>query len=216
MKLIMLGPPGGGKGTQTQKLCSEFGMIQISTGDILREAIKNGTSLGVKANCYVSKGELVPDDVMLGIIEEKLFSKDAPVSYILDGFPRTVAQAEGLGKLFDDHGARLDPIILLEADTRIIVERLSSRRICRNCNAVYNLLTNPPKQEGICDACGGELFQRDDDRIDTITRRLEVYSRQTEPLVEFYKKSGKLRVVEAIGTPDEVYQRIKKVLLGGN
>ncbi|MDD5765415.1 MAG: adenylate kinase [Candidatus Marinimicrobia bacterium] len=215
MKLIILGPPGVGKGTQTQKLCLAFGMTHISTGDILREAIKNRTKLGEQANAFMTKGELVPDDVMLGIIDEKLFGKHAPVNYILDGFPRTIAQAEGLEKLFIVHKVQIDAILLLDADVRKIIDRLSARRTCRNCNAVYNLMTNPPKQTGRCDACGGDLFQRDDDKAETITRRLDVYTRQTKPLVDFYKKSGNLRIIPATGTPDEVFQNIKKELIGG-
>lgn len=215
MKLIILGPPGVGKGTQTQRLCAEFGMTHISTGDILREAIKNGTKLGEQANAFMTKGELVPDAVMLGIIEEKLFGKQAQASYILDGFPRTITQAEGLEKLFKLHDVRIDVILLLDAEVRQIIDRLSARRTCRNCNAVYNLMTNPPKQAGRCDTCGGDLFQRNDDKAETITKRLDVYTRQTEPLVDFYRKSGNLRVIPATGTPDEVFQNIKKELIGG-
>ncbi|MFH1213694.1 MAG: nucleoside monophosphate kinase, partial [Candidatus Neomarinimicrobiota bacterium] len=160
MKMILLGPPGVGKGTQAQKLQQERGLRQISTGDILRQAIKNQTALGQQADDYLRRGELVPDELMLGLIAETLFGAEAPRDYILDGFPRTIPQAEGLDKLFVQHGVSLDSVIQLSADPDAIVSRLSARRTCRKCNAVYNLLTNPPRDPLRCDACGGELYQR--------------------------------------------------------
>jgi len=214
MKVILLGPPGVGKGTQAQKLQQERGVRQISTGDILRQAIKNQTGLGQKADGFLKRGELVPDELMLGLIAETLFGASAPQDYILDGFPRTIPQAEGLDKLFAEHGARLDAVLLLEADQKAIVERLSARRTCRQCSTVYNLLTNPPRDPQKCDACGGELYQREDDRIETITRRLEVYTRQTEPLATYYRQRGLLKSVAADGTPAEVFRRINAALGG--
>jgi len=214
MKVILLGPPGVGKGTQAQKLQQERGVRQISTGDILRQAIKNQTGLGQKADGFLKRGELVPDELMLGLIAETLFGASAPQDYILDGFPRTIPQAEGLDKLFAEHGARLDAVLLREADQKARVERLSARRTCRQCSTVYNLLTNPPRDPQKCDACGGELYQREDDRIETITRRLEVYTRQTEPLATYYRQRGLLKSVAADGTPAEVFRRINAALGG--
>ena len=214
MKIVMLGPPGVGKGTQSKMLCAEFGIPQISTGDILRTGNENGIPLGKKAQQFMVRGELVPDDIMLGLIEETLFGDNPLEGFILDGFPRTIAQAEGLDNLFKEHDEELDSVILLETDRDTIVKRLSARRICRNCNAVYNLLTNPPKSAGLCDSCGGELYQRDDDRPETIVKRLEVYQKQTEPLVDFYRSSGKLRVVDGSGSADEIYQHVKTALGG--
>jgi len=212
MKLILLGPPGVGKGTQAQRICDDYDAKQISTGDMLREAVKNGTVLGKKANSFMSKGELVPDEVMLGLIEETLFTEGAPAGYILDGFPRTVPQAEGLQKLFDDHNTVLDAILLLEADNSLIVRRLSARRSCKKCNTVYNLISMPPQKENVCDKCGGELYQRNDDKKETIQNRLVIYEKQTAPLVEFYAQSGKLRKVDSSGSPGEVHEKIVKVL----
>jgi adenylate kinase len=214
MKVILLGPPGVGKGTQAQKLQQERGLRQISTGDILRQAIKNQTALGLKADGFLKRGELVPDELMLGLIAETLFGANAPQDYILDGFPRTIPQAEGLDKLFALHGVHLDAVLLLDADPNAIVKRLSSRRTCRQCSTVYNLLTNPPRDPQKCDACGGELYQREDDRIETITRRLEVYTKQTEPLAAYYRRRRQLKRVAADGTPAEVFQRINAALGG--
>jgi len=214
MRIILLGPPGVGKGTQAQKLSREFGVKQFSTGDILRDAIKNNTPLGKKASSYMVKGELVPDDVMLGLIEGVLFIENKLEGFILDGFPRTISQAEGLEKLFKEHKIELDAVLLFDADTEIIIKRLSARRTCRDCSAVFNLISNPPEEEGRCDRCGGVLFQRDDDRKETIIKRLLVYKKQTEPLIDFYKSSGILRVVNAIGSPEEVYKLTKSVIGG--
>ncbi len=213
MKLIMLGPPGVGKGTQAQKLCKEFDMKQISTGDILREAVKNKTPLGEEANSYMTLGKLVPDSVMLGLVENTLFNDNAPTSYILDGFPRTVPQAEGLTKLFKEHNDEIDIILLFEADSSMIVERLSARRTCKDCKTVYNLISMPPKTEGVCDHCNGELYQRDDDKKETIQNRLKIYTKQTEPLVDYYSTTGKVKRVEAAGSPNEVYQLTRKQIV---
>jgi len=212
MKIILLGPPGVGKGTQAQKIARDYGAEQVSTGDILRDAIKKQTGLGRKAKQYMDKGELVPDEIMLGLIEETLFGAQPKDHYILDGFPRTLPQAKGLRALFRKYDTEIDGVILLEADQAEIVKRLSARRVCENCQAVYNLITNPPQQEGICDRCGGRLYQRKDDREETIRKRLEVYADQTAPLIDYYQKTGKLQSVDARGTPDEVYANIQKIL----
>ncbi|MGC9362968.1 MAG: adenylate kinase [Fidelibacterota bacterium] len=214
MKMILLGPPGVGKGTQAQILSKEYGIPQISTGDILRSAIQADSELGKKANQYMSQGELVPDEIMLGLIRERLFGDDSPEGYILDGFPRTLVQAEALNQLFAENKTRLDIVLLLDADEELILKRLSSRRVCRKCKAVYNLLTQPPAVNGICDKCGGPLYQRDDDKIETIQNRLAVYRRQTEPLINFYKSINLLKTVDSSGNPREVHQNIMKQLEG--
>jgi len=212
MKLIMLGPPGAGKGTQAQKICNDYNTVQISTGDILRAEVSNGTELGQKAKSYMDKGDLVPDEVILGMMEKKLFGEDAPEGYILDGFPRTVPQAVGLDELFNEHDAELDAIILMEVDREVIIERLTARRTCKNCKKVYNLLFMPPEEDGVCDECGGELIQRDDDKEETVKNRLKVYEEETAPLVDYYSGTGKLERVDSHGTPEEVYENIKEVL----
>ena len=177
MKLILLGPPGVGKGTQAQLLSIEYNIPQISTGDILRGAIQEGSTLGKKADNYMSKGELVPDDIVLRLIHKKLF-EDTPLNgYILDGFPRTLVQAKALKTMFEEHGDALDAVLSLEADESLILKRLSSRRTCRSCKTVYNLITKPPCTEAVCDLCSGELYQRDDDKVATIKNRIAVYKK---------------------------------------
>ncbi|MCD6204277.1 MAG: adenylate kinase [Candidatus Marinimicrobia bacterium] len=214
MKLILLGPPGVGKGTQAQLLSEEYGIPQISTGDILRAAIRSGTGLGKRANEYMSKGELVPDDIMLGLIREKLFGEEPLDGFILDGFPRTLMQAKALNEMFAEYDQTPDAVLSLEAEEELIMKRLSSRRICRNCGAVYNLITKPPKTEDLCDICNGPLYQRDDDKIETIKNRLEVYKKQTEPLIDFYQSTGLLISVQSSGSPQEVHRIITTKLEG--
>jgi adenylate kinase len=212
MKLILLGPPGVGKGTQAQRMAQEFGIPQISTGDILRDAVNRKTDLGKLAQSFMMRGELVPDEVILDLIQDRLFGADAPQGYILDGFPRTLAQAEGLQELFKMHDGQIDWVILLKAGEDLIIKRLSSRRTCRNCQVVYNLITKPPKVAGICDNCGSELFQREDDKPDTIKNRLQVYKKTTEPLIKFYRGMGILITIDAAGQPEDVLQEIKHKL----
>lgn len=212
MKIILLGPPGVGKGTQAQKICEQFNAVQISTGDMLRGEIKARTELGIKANDLIKAGQLVPDDIILGMVENKLFGKDKPENYILDGFPRTIPQAEGLDKMYTQHGEKLDLVLSLEAPEELIIKRLSSRRSCRACNQVYHLITMPPVKENECDKCGGPLFQREDDKAETVKNRLVVYKNQTEPLIEYYSKKGLLKAVDSTGTPAEVHENILKVL----
>ncbi len=212
MKLILLGPPGVGKGTQAQLLTKEYNIPQISTGDILRGAIQRCSELGKKANDYMSKGELVPDDIMLGLIREKLFGDTPLGGYILDGFPRTLVQAKALKTMFVEHHDTLDAVLSLEANEKLILKRLSSRRTCRNCKAVYNLLTKPSVISGICDACSGELYQRDDDKVETIQNRIAVYKKQTEPLVDYYRAAGILISIDSSGSPQEVHNFITSQL----
>ena len=192
MKLILLGAPGAGKGTQAERLCKELNIPTISTGNILRAAIKNGTPTGMKAKSFMDAGQLVPDEVIIGIITERLAEADCAGGYILDGVPRTIAQAEALEKA----GIIFDAVVSIEISDETIMERMSGRRVCESCGASYHLVAVPPRQEGVCDNCGGALVQRKDDAPETVKARLEVYHRETEPLKDFYAQRGLLKSVE--------------------
>lgn len=212
MNLILLGPPGAGKGTQAKKLVAELGIPQISTGDMLREAVKAGSPMGMKAKSFMDSGALVPDEVVVGIVEERIQQDDCARGFMLDGFPRTTAQADALSGMMENKGIRLDHVICLDADKEELVRRLSGRRTCRQCMAPYHVEFNPPAQQGVCDRCGGELYQRDDDKEEAIRARLVTYDRQTQPLIDYYRSRGLLRLVDGLGPVDEVYNRIRKVL----
>ncbi len=212
MNIILIGPPGVGKGTQAKFLVEHFNIPQISTGDMLRENVMRGTELGKKAKDSMDSGHLVSDDVILGMMQVRLMNNDCTRGYILDGFPRTIPQAEGLDDLLNGLNQEIDTVLILELDTSMIVDRLSSRRSCRNCGQVYNLLFDPPDSEGKCNSCNGELYQRDDDLPETIIKRMGVYAEQTKPLIEFYSKQGKTKSVNASGTIDEVWQKIHAAL----
>jgi adenylate kinase len=202
MIVVFLGPPGAGKGTQAQRLVEEKGFIHISTGDLLREAVKNQTPLGLKAKEYMDRGELVPDDLIVALIKEKLPEKG---NVILDGFPRTVAQAEALDKMLKESGKKLDAVILFEVPDEVVIERLSGRRIDPKTGKVYHIKYNPPPE-------GVEVMQRDDDREEVIKNRLEVYRKQTQPLVDYYKEKGLLKVIDATKSPEEVYKQLLTIL----
>lgn len=207
--VIFLGPPGAGKGTQSQLLKERDNFIQISTGDILREAVKNQTSLGLQAKKFMDEGKLVPDDLILNIISEKLEElKDKNI--IFDGFPRTVAQAEGLKDMLSKIGRKIDAVILFDITDEEVVKRLSGRRVCPNCGAVYHLIYNPPKNDNVCDKCGTPLIQREDDREEVIRKRLEVYHQQTAPLIDYYKDI--LIKINSTLSPEDIYKHIKSVL----
>ena len=208
MKLILLGAPGAGKGTQAEILCKELNIPTISTGNILRAAIRDGTPTGMKAKRFMDAGQLVPDDVIISIITERLGADDCKNGYILDGVPRTIAQAEALEKA----GITFDAAISIEISDETITERMSGRRVCEACGASYHLVAVPPKQAGICDKCGGRLVQRKDDEPETVKARLEVYHRETEPLKEFYAQRGLLRPVENQPTVAETSQAILRAL----
>lgn len=205
MNLIFLGAPGAGKGTQAEVVCNEYHIPAISTGNILREALKSGTEMGLKAKSYMDKGALVPDGILIGIIKDRLAEEDCKNGFILDGFPRTIPQAEALDKM----GIVIDKVIDIEVADERIVARMSGRRVCEKCGSSYHTLYKKPAKEGICNTCGGTLIQRKDDHPDTVKDRLHVYHEQTEPLKEFYQKQGKLVIVEG---QEEVADTTKLVL----
>ncbi|MCB2212155.1 adenylate kinase [bacterium] len=213
MYLILLGPPGVGKGTQAQFLIDDLGAVQLSTGDVLRAAIANGTELGKQAKQYMDAGDLVPDEVILGMIHNKLVELEGK-AVIFDGFPRTEAQAQGLDVELEKLGKSVDKALELTIDDQVVVDRLSARRVHAGSGRVYNLLFNPPKKEGVDDVTGEPLMHRDDDKEDVIRHRLEVYHKATEPVAGFYEKQGKLVKVDGDGTVDGVRQRVKDALKG--
>jgi len=211
MRFILLGEPGAGKGTYSAILIKKFNIPQISTGDILRASVKAGTPLGLEAQGYMKKGELVPDSVVIGLVKERLKQPDASAGFILDGFPRTVAQAETLGAMMQDMGLKVDGVLKIEVSRETLLKRLTGRRVCKSCGAGFNVNTGlAPKTKGICDKCGGEVIQRTDDQPATIENRLSVYSRDTAPLIEFYEKRGMLKRIPCEGPLDEVLARVEK------
>jgi adenylate kinase len=212
MKLILLGPPGAGKGTQAKMLTDEFGIPQISTGDILRAAVKEGTPMGVKAKSFMDAGGLVPDEVVIGIVTERLQKEDCTPGFILDGFPRTVPQADALAGDLKDLNKNLDAVISLEVDIEALVERLTGRRTCKDCGRGYHITFDPAKKEGFCDACSGQLVQRDDDQEETIRKRLDVYNEQTSPLTSYYADAGLLKSLDGMQQIDIVQQQMLELL----
>ena len=212
MGIILLGPPGAGKGTQAKKLTGEFSIPQISTGDMLREAVKNGTDLGKKAKGFMDAGGLVPDEVVIGIVKERLAAKDCAKGFILDGFPRTIPQAQALDRVAKELGKEIRFVLSLEVDQNELMERLCGRRTCTGCGAMFHVKFNPPKAAGKCDKCGTALIQRDDDKEETITARLANYNKATAPLLDYYRNTGKIRTVTASGEIDAIYASIVKIL----
>lgn len=212
MRLVFLGPPGSGKGTQAGMVSRKFGVPQISTGDILREAIEQKTELGSRARQHVEAGELVPDDIVLSLVEERTAKKDCAAGFILDGFPRTLVQAEGLGRILEGRGEALDAVVFIDVSDEAIVSRLSRRRVCPACGAPYNLGSDPPRKEGICDKCRGKLEARIDDAPETVKTRLGVYRRDTLPLVEHYESDGLLKRINGEGPVDSVFSSIMEEL----
>lgn len=208
MRLVLLGAPGAGKGTQAKKLIDKYGIPQISTGDILRAAVAEGTPLGKEAKSYMDKGELVPDSVVLGLVEERLKQEDCKKGFILDGFPRNTAQAETLDGMLDKLSMPLTAAISVDVPEADLMKRLTGRRTCKNCGQMYNVYFNAPAEEGVCDKCGGELYQRDDDKEETIRKRLEVYNAQTAPLINYYGSKGILKKIEGTGGIDEIFEKM--------
>lgn len=212
MKLILLGPPGAGKGTQAAQLVESFGIPQISTGDMLRAAVRDQTPMGLKAKQAMDAGALVTDEVVIGIVRERIQQDDCQKGFILDGFPRTLLQADALKQTLFDLGKNLDVVISLQVEVDALVERLTGRRACRACSRGYHVRFDPPAEAGICDSCGGELFQRDDDKEATIRNRMEVYYQQTAPLEDYYRHSGLLRNVDGMAPITDVQQQISAIL----
>lgn len=212
MRLVLLGAPGAGKGTQAKKLIEKYGIPQISTGDILRKAVADGTPLGKEAKSYMDSGGLVPDSVVIGLVKERIAQDDCKKGYILDGFPRTIPQAEALDKVLADMNAPLDTALVVDVDMDILMKRLTGRRTCKGCQQMYNIHFGPPKKEGACDKCGGELFQRADDKEETIKNRLSVYEKSTAPLIDYYGNKNILKSVEGMGSVDDIFNKVCKIL----
>jgi len=215
MRIMLLGAPGVGKGTQAKKIQEKFPIPQISTGDILREAVRNQTKLGKKAKIIMDKGDLVPDDLIVGLVRERLQEKDCEPGFILDGFPRTIPQAEALQVLLKDLNLTLDSVVDIDVDYEKIVARLTNRRLCPSCKTDYNMLNSPPNEDGSCKKCGTSVIQRDDDKEGTIRNRLEVYEKQTRPLKDFYQEKGMLKAVDGDQSVDRVFGDIIKILGDG-
>ncbi|WP_410509014.1 adenylate kinase [Methanosarcina hadiensis] len=211
MNIILFGPPGAGKGTQAKKLVDFYGIPQISTGDILRANVREGTELGLAAKAYMDKGELVPDKVLIGIIKNRLKEDDCKKGFILDGYPRTVPQADALETILDEINKPIDVVLNLEVPDEELVGRISGRLMCK-CGTSYHIISNPPKKDNICDICGGEVFQRDDDKAEAVQNRLDVYKKQTQPLINYYKEKGILVSLDGTKDINEVFEDIKAIL----
>ncbi len=215
MNLILLGPPGAGKGTQAKILTKKYEIPQISTGDILRAAVKEQTPMGVKAKEFMDRGALVSDEVVVGIVEERLAKPDCASGFILDGFPRTVKQADALRQMLLVLGKTIDHVISMEVDQEALLERVTGRRTCRSCGKGFHIAFDPPKVDGVCDECGGELYQRDDDSEGTMRNRLDVYEEQTAPLIAYYDKESLLRTIDGLGAIEEIQRKLQCILEGG-
>ena len=211
MRLILIGPPGAGKGTQAERVKGKYPIAHISTGDMLRENVRNGTKLGLEAKTFMDAGKLVADGLIIDMMRQRLSENDAQAGFLLDGFPRTIAQAEALDGLLRDMSLKLDTVVLLELSDDVVVRRLTSRRVCSSCGAIYNTISHPPKVEGVCDICGGKVIQRDDDNESVIRNRLAVYRDQTSPLVDFYEKKGLLHRIDAEGANDAVLKYLESM-----
>ena len=212
MRLILLGPPGAGKGTQAKMLKEKFQVPQISTGDILRQAVKDNTELGARAKIVMDAGKLVPDNIVMGLIKERIRQEDCKTGFILDGFPRNITQAEKLSETLQDMNLAIGNVINLEVDEGEVVERLTGRSTCSECGTMFHRVSRPPKVNGICDGCGGKLAQRRDDNRGTIKERLKVYSESTAPLKEFYSKQGSLKTIEAKGSVEKIFSRVCEMI----
>jgi adenylate kinase len=208
MRIVLLGAPGAGKGTQAKKLVEKYGIPQISTGDLLRAAVAAGTPLGKEAKSYMDQGQLVPDSVVLGMVEERLKQDDVKKGYILDGFPRNTSQAEALDKMLEKLNMPLDAALSVDVPFEDLMKRLTGRRTCKACGQMYNIYYSPSKSGNVCDKCGGELYQRDDDKEETIKKRLEVYTASTAPLLDYYRKKGIVKTIQGTGSIDEIFAQV--------
>jgi adenylate kinase len=212
VNLVLMGLPGAGKGTQAEKIVEKYGIPHISTGDMFRQAMKDETELGLKAKSFMDKGELVPDEVTIGIVRERLSKNDCLNGFLLDGFPRTVPQAEALEAILAGLKRNIDYVINIDVNKDILMERLTGRRICKDCGATYHLVFNPPSKEGVCDRCGGELYQRADDNAETVQNRLDVNVKQAQPLLDFYQSKGYLRNINGLQEINKVFNDIEQLL----
>lgn len=212
MKIILMGPPGAGKGTQAEKLVELYQIPHISTGDMFRKAQKEGTELGLKAKSYMDQGQLVPDEVTVEIVKERLAEDDCKDGFLLDGFPRTVQQADALDGILVELGMALDRVVNIEVDKAFLVDRLTGRRVCRTCGATFHVTNKAPKVEGVCDKCGGELYQRNDDKVETVSNRLDVYAAQTAPLIEYYQSKGIMSSIDGSKSMEDVLADIRTAL----
>jgi len=214
MRLILLGPPGAGKGTQARMLGERIGAPQIASGDLLREAVRDETPLGIQARGFMDKGALVPDELVLKLIDARLDQPDAKSAYILDGFPRSVPQAEALREMLKQRGEKISRAVAIDVPVEDLVKRISGRRTCRSCNEMYHVAFDPPAKPGVCNKCGGELYQREDDKEETVRNRLKVYNESTKPLLDYYGKAGLLSQIDGTGRPEEILARILAQLDG--
>ena len=212
MKIVLLGPPGAGKGTQAKSISNRYSIPHISTGDIFRKNISEATPLGIEAKGYMDKGLLVPDEVTINMVKDRLTWEDCKNGYLLDGFPRTVAQAEALEAFLNSRDEKIDTALLIDVPMEFILERMTGRRVCPSCGASYHVKFNPPTKDGKCSVCGSEVIQRKDDTVETVQERLDVYQKQTQPLIDFYKAKNKLSVVDGTKAINEVFEDICKIL----
>jgi len=211
-RVVLLGPPGAGKGTQAKLLQEEFGAVQISTGDILRKAVADQTQLGKEAAGFINSGALVPDSVIINLVAERLKANDCEQGFLFDGFPRTIPQAESLDEILKKLRRELNCVLLVQVPQDVLIERLAGRRTCRQCGSMFHVVFSPPRREGMCDRCGGELYQRDDDKEQTIANRLQVYQNQTAPLVHYYQQRGLLHAIDGVGEIGQIRARVIEAL----
>lgn len=212
MRIIMMGPPGAGKGSQAKIIAKEYSIPHISTGDMFRSALKNETPMGLKAKEFMDKGELVPDSVVNGLVEERISQDDCKNGYVLDGYPRTINQADALSDILEDKQQEIDVVISIDTSDETVIKRLTGRRVCVSCGAIYHVDNNPPEEQGVCDLCEGEVVQREDDKEETVRNRLEVYKKQTKPLIEYYEKKDLLVEVDGEQELSDVFADIKEIL----
>jgi len=212
INIILFGPPGAGKGTQSAKIIEKYSLLHIATGDLFRQHLKEGTPLGNLAKDYMNKGNLVPDQVVIDMVDDKIKTSGQPAGIIFDGFPRTTPQAEALDNILNEMNRSIDYVIHIDVDREILMERLTGRRICRDCGATYHLVFNPPKQANVCDKCNGELYQRDDDNEETVANRLEVNINQQQPLLDYYEKKGVLKTIDGSRKIEEVFQEVDTLI----